>query len=157
MENDQFSKTPENSSSENFKTVSEEIQNINEKSEKYWGEPIFTYTSKQAEDDGFLFDITKLNPAWKKGLFNYVTTNLLNKGYSELAISDSDFDRLKFNIPNIIDLLNQSLQIVKKATKGYEPDTFFSGNIELPCGEKQQVFIQQNETGKFTIMLPEDY
>ena len=118
---------------------------------EYFGEPISTYTSKQAEEDGILFDATKLNPAWKKGLFNYVTTNLLSKGYLEEKGG-------KIRMPNIVDLLNQANQIVKNKSKNFtEPDTFFSGDIELPSGTKQQIFIQQNETSKFTIMLPEDY
>ena len=120
---------------------------------EYFGEPISTYTSKQAEEDGILFDASKLNPVWEKGLFNYVTTNLLNKGYME---EDSGDTRIR--MPNIVDLLNQANQIVKNKSKNYtEADTFFSGDIELPSGSKQQIFIQQNETGKFTIMLPEDY
>ena len=118
---------------------------------EYFGEPISTYTSEQAEEDGILFDATKLNPAWKKGLFNYITTNLLSKGYLEEGDS-------KIRMPNIVDLMNQANQIVKTKSKNFtEPDTFFSGDIELPSGAKQQIFIQQNETGKFKIMLPEDY
>ena len=120
---------------------------------EYFGEPISTYTCKQAEEDGILFDAAKLNPAWEKGLFNYITTNLLNKGYMEEDKGDS-----RIRMPNIVDLLNQANQIVKNKSKNYtEADTFFSGDIELPSGSKQQIFIQQNETGKFTIMLPEDY
>ena len=61
---------------------------------------------------------------------------------------------IKFNYPNILDLLNQALQILKRNPRG---DWFYSGKIELPSGSKQQIFIAQNETGKFTIMLPEDY
>jgi len=120
---------------------------------EYFGELISTYTSKQAEEDGILFDASKLNPAWEKGLFNYITTNLLNKGYME-----EDSGNFRVRMPNIVDLLNQANQIVKRRSKNFtEADTFFSGNIELPSGSKQQIFIQQNETGKFTIMLPEDY
>ena len=120
---------------------------------EYFGEPISTYTCKQAEEDGILFNASKLNPAWEKGLFNYITTNLLNKGYMEEDKGDS-----RIRMPNIVDLLNQANQIVKHKSKNYtEADTFFSGDIELPSGSKQQIFIQQNETGKFTIMLPEDY
>ena len=118
---------------------------------EYFGEPISTYTSEQAEEDGILFDATKLNPAWEKGLFNYITTNLLSKGYLEEGDG-------RIRMPNIADLLNQANQIVKNKSKNFtEVDTFFSGDIELPSGSKQQIFIQQNETEKFTIMLPEDY
>jgi len=58
----------------------------------------------------------------------------------------------------LLDLLNQVQQIVKKGTNNFmSMDTFFSGSIELPSGDQQKIFIGQNETGKFTIMLPEDY
>ena len=114
-----------------------------------YGDPVFVYTSDQAVEDGILFDITAVNPKWKEGLFNYVTVNLLNSGYLKED---------KLNIPNLLDLLNQALQIVKKATNNFTAfDTFFSGSIELPSGDQQKIFIGQNETGKFTIMLPEDY
>jgi hypothetical protein len=114
-------------------------------------ELIHTYTSKEAEADGFLFDVTRINPDWKKGLFNYITNNLLNLGYF-----DGNNDDL--NIPNILDLLNQSNQIVRKKSNNFKDfDTFFDGTIELPNGYRQKIFIVQNETGKFTIMLPGDY
>jgi len=120
---------------------------------EYFGEPISTYTCKQAEEDGILFDATKLNPAWKKGLFNYVTTNLLNKGYMEEDSGDS-----RIRMPNIVDLMNQANQIVKTKSKNFsEFDSFYSGKIELPSGTMQEIFIEQNETGKFTILLPEDH
>ncbi len=112
---------------------------------------VFKYTSSQAEADGILFDVTRINKAWEKGLFNYVTTNLLSQcGYMD--------DKDQINIPNIIDLLNQCNQIVRRKSDNFQNfDTFFDGQIELPNGSKQKVFIGQNETGKFTIMLPEDY
>jgi hypothetical protein len=84
-----------------------------------------------------------------KGLFNYITTNLLSKGYLK---------KDELNIPNIMDLLNQSILIVKNKSKEFSDfDTFFSGKIEFPNGDLKEIFIAQNETGKFTIMLPEDY
>jgi len=118
--------------------------------ESFYGKPVSVYTSDQAVEDGILFDITALNPDWKKGLFNYVTANLLSKGYVN--------NEGKINVPNLLDLLNQSLQIVRKETKNFTVmDTFFDGSIELPNGDQQNIFIGWNETGKFTIMLPEDY
>ena len=115
-----------------------------------YGQPVSVYTSQEAVEDGILFDITTINPAWAKGLFNYVTTNLLGCGY----LDKED----KINIPNLLDLLNQANQIVRKETRNYTMfDTFFDGSIELPNGDRQKIFIGWNETGKFTIMLPEDY
>ena len=114
-------------------------------------EVISAYTSKQAVEDGILFNIVTLNPAWEKRIFNYITTNLLTQGYFE------EDKPGKIRIPNLLDLLNQANQIVRKATNNFQDfDTFFSGSIELPSGEQQKIFIEQNETGKFTVMLPQD-
>ena len=111
---------------------------------------ISRYTSAQAEEDGILFNIIRLNKAWEKGLFNYVTTNLLIKcGYMG--------KEGQINIPNLLDLLNQCNQLVRRVSDNFQNfDTFFEGQIELPSGKKQTVFIGINETEKFTIMLPED-
>jgi hypothetical protein len=38
-----------------------------------------------------------------------------------------------------------------------QDDYFVSGRIELPSGKKQKVYLAQNETGRYTLMLPEDY
>lgn len=115
-----------------------------------YGDPVFVYTSDQAVEDGVLFDVTVISPKWKEGMFNYVTVNLLLSGYLK--------DNETINIPNLVDLLVQAQEIVRKATNNYTvPDTFFSGSIELPSGAQQQIFISQNESDKFTIMLPEDY
>ena len=109
------------------------------------------YTIEQATEDGILLDIRKVNPDWEKGLFSHVTVNLLTShGYL-------NEDRT-LNLPNLLDLLNQSLQIVKRKSENFtKEDWFFDGEIELPSGGRQQVFICMNEIEKFTIMLPEDY
>ena len=122
---------------------------MSEEKDNFFGEVISTYTESQAVEDGFLVELTQFNESWKKGMFNYVTTALFDKGY---IVDDN------INVPNILDLLNQSLQLVKKESNNFtREDSFFSGSIELPSGEQQKIFIQQNSSGKFTIMLPEDY
>ena len=112
---------------------------------------VSVYTTDQATEDGILLDIRKVNPEWERGMFSHITMNLLAScGY----VNDDD----TLNIPNLLDLLNQSLQIVRQKSDNFtKPDYFFDGEIELPSGARQQVFICQNETGKFTILLPEDY
>ncbi|WP_135612926.1 hypothetical protein [Methanococcoides sp. AM1] len=114
-----------------------------------FGEVVYSYTSEQAVEDGILFDITKINPEWEKGIFRYITTNLMAHGYMTDDI----------NIPNLLDLLNQANDIVRNASNGFKdkPESFYSGNIELASGEKQQIFLSLNELGRYTIMLPEDY
>ena len=114
-------------------------------------EVVSVYTSDQATEDGILFDITKVNPEWGKGIFSHITVNLMATcGYFN--------DDNTVNIPNLLDLLNQSNQIVRKKSDNFtKHDWFFEGEVELPSGNRQQVFIEQNETGKYTILLPSDH
>lgn len=122
--------------------------------EDIFGPPISVYTSEQATEDGVLFDITTLNEAWKQGLFRYVTANLLDQGY----YIDSTEGSREINIPNLLDLLNQANQIVRRESKEYTvAEDIYIGTIELPSGESQKIMIGINEVGKYTIMLPEDY
>ena len=112
---------------------------------------ISAYTSDEATEDGVLFDIRKVNPEWERGIFSHVTVNLMSTcGYFN--------DDGTLNIPNLLDLLNQSLEIVRKKSNNFKKhDWFFDGEIELPSGSRGQVFIEQNETGKYTILLPSDH
>ncbi len=115
---------------------------------------VFIYTSQKAVEDGILFDLDQVltqNPA-KPFFLKYVTTNLLEKGYLTPP-KEPDVENT-LNIPNLKDLLNQAAQIFRKKPTD---DYFASGKIELPDGQKQQMFIAQNETGRYTAMLPEDY
>lgn len=111
-------------------------------------EILHAYTSKDAEEDGYLFDITKVNKEWKRGIFKYITQNLLSNGYFKDDV---------INIPNLLDLLNQANQIVKRQSNNFTiEDNFFEGSIEAPSGKQLKIFMAMNEYGKFTIMLPED-
>jgi len=112
---------------------------------------ISVHTSDEATEDGILLDVRKVNPEWEKGIFSHITMNLLHTG--------GYFNEDKtLNIPNLLDLLNQSLNIVRRKSKDFtEHDWFFEGEIELPSGSREQVFIEQNETGKYTILLPSDH
>jgi hypothetical protein len=112
---------------------------------------ISKYTDKEAVNDGTLFDLDILNKN-PRYAFKYITTNLMNKGYF-LKVPSNEVAEMP-NIPNLKDLVNQAAQIfLNKLAE----DTFTSGYIELPNGKKQEIFIAQNETGRYTIMLPEDY
>ena len=109
---------------------------------------VSTYLSSEAVEDGFLFDldlVVKQSPLGKFVL-QYITTNLLAKGYWNQDQT--------INIPNLRDLIEQSLRVFRKKPSD---DYFVSGVIELPSGSKQKIFIAQNESGRYTVMLPEDY
>jgi hypothetical protein len=115
---------------------------------------VFVYTSQEAVEDGILFDLDRIltqTPA-KPFFLKYVTTNLLEKGYLNPPKEPDAESTL--NIPNLKDLLNQAVRIFRKKQAD---DYFASGRIELPDGLKQRIFIAQNETGRYTAMLPEDY
>jgi len=109
-------------------------------------ETISTYSSEQAVEDGILFDITTVNHSWReKSIFEYVTTSLIAKGYGD-------------DILYLAELLNQALRIAASASNGFKDakEAQYSGNIELPNGEQQEIFIGMNEHGKYTIMIRED-
>ena len=109
---------------------------------------VSTYLSSEAVEDGFLFDldlVVKQSPLGKFVL-QYITTNLLAKDYWNKDQT--------INIPNLRDLIEQSLRVFRKKPAD---DYFVSGVIELPSGSKQKIFIAQNESSRYTIMLPEDY
>ena len=169
----------------------EEIR-IDPQIEKFFGGVIYKYTSEQAEEDGFLFDVDQLIKAKKivpsgeiqKFPIKYITTNLLENGYwtdrckergvkvenagkadscqscpTWIIFANSGKGTLPckektLNLPNVLDLLTAALRIFSKKIKD---DWFVDGLVELPSGKKQKVYIAQNETGRYTLMLPEDY
>ena len=122
---------------------------------KFFGPAIFTYTSKQAVEDGVLFRISDI-PAFKNTNFNLATVNLMSKGY--LSTEDA-YGKVTANIPNLMDLLTQVQKYVINQIKKKGIDTFYAKSVEAPSGARMKIFIAQNETGplKFTLMLPEDY
>ena len=111
---------------------------------------IYRYTSEEAVEDGILIDLDQIFPGYEKtNLFKYATTNLMNQGYIEK-------DEIKRAA--IQDMLMQAHAIAKSKSDGFtQPDWFYSGDIELPDGSKQQIFIEKNETGRYTVMLPQDH
>jgi hypothetical protein len=118
--------------------------------EDVFGEVICSCSSGQAAEDDILFDITQVNPEWEKGIFRYVTIDLMEHGY----LQDD-----KVIIPDLLNLLYQSLNIVWENSNEFKDrlDPFYAGDIELPDGKKQQIFLELNGIGKYTIRLPEGH
>jgi hypothetical protein len=112
-------------------------------------ELVSEYTNEQAEQDGILVSIGKIHKGLDKCMFNYITTNLLEKEYIYTR---------GVNVEGVMDLVAQAFGIVRKASNNFQShDWFYKGEIELPDGRQQEVFICQNDTGRYTIMLPRDY
>ena len=125
---------------------------------EFFGEPIFKYTSEDAEADGILINLTKFNLRWDNCPFNYATANLMNKEYLLKEKDKQQAEQIKLNVPNTLDLIHQAMEIMRRKSNNFtQPDRFFNGMIELPDGSKQEIYMAVNETGKFTLMLPEDY
>ncbi len=117
----------------------------------YFGEPIYTCTLDNAVEDGFFVDLRAINPNYAKGMFSHATRSLMDKGYIDLESNQA-------NRSNIADLLVQAVHIVRKRSHNFtKPDNHYAGTIELPSGDEHMIFIERNETGKYTLMLPTDY
>jgi len=121
------------------------MENENNK-DSVFGEVIYSYTSDEAENDGILVKLDEVLPEYSKGAFSHITSNLLSKGYESKITG--------VNILCLKDLLQQCARIVHK--KYSEEEYFYTGMVETLNGDKIKVFIEKNETGRFTIMLPED-
>ena len=119
--------------------------------DNFWDKPIYTYTLDNAVEDGMMVDLRKINPNYAKGMFSHATMNLMRMGYL-------DMEKNKADIPNLQDLIIQASRIVRKKSHNFtKPDNHYAGEIELPSGGKYMIFIERNEIGKYTLMLPADY
>jgi hypothetical protein len=57
-----------------------------------------------------------------------------------------------------LDLIEQARAIVhREIAAKLATDHFYSGNVRKLNGERIRIFICENETGKYTLMLPSDY
>ena len=119
---------------------------------------ISTYTIEQATEDKILFDMRNIlkEEFRDKTLISHITTNLMRthnySKFDEKTLED------KPNIPNIFDLFNQSMQILKRNIKSSDTlDNMYAGDVETPNGEKLRIWLCLNELRLITVMLPEDY
>jgi hypothetical protein len=109
---------------------------------------ISSYSCNQAAEDGFLISVDDILK--QKGLFNFITI-----GFWDRYGLDKAAENLK---ANLIDLLNQAREIIRKRSKDFKvPDWFYCGYVENMTGKKIKIFIEQNETGRYTILLPEEH
>ena len=116
---------------------------------------ISVYSSEQAADDDILFSLNK-SVFFKNKYFNYATTNLL----LELEIMKYDIKRRQdvINVSSMVDLLEQAKKIVLKGIyNNLQEDSFYCGDIRKHNGDMVKIFIEMNETGKLTLLLPSDH
>ena len=83
---------------------------------------------------------------WDEGPFQYVTSNLaFSKGYLK--------EGEDVQVANFLGLF----RIMGEHMKRTGPDHFYSTQVEFPDGTRGEVYAVQNESGRYTAMLPEDY
>lgn len=114
-------------------------------------EAIYVYTLEDAVADGFMVSTDQIFPNFGKHFVSHITTNLLSSlGYYE----DDETTPRKVNL---VDLCNQAGVALRRVLQKNGEECFVETMIETPNGHKERVFIQLNEVGRWTVMLPEDY
>lgn len=123
-----------------------------------FGKPISVYTADQAEDDGLLIKVkdSDINYMTRAVYFECIDKFLIKVIMSDRdSIPEKDENILKGH-PSASDLIHKLISSAKLAVikiqllKG--TDWFYA--IEA---RGWKFFVCQNETGKYTLMFPEDY
>ena len=109
------------------------------------------------------FDIRNIGetlPKWQPSIFNYVSNNLLReKGYIDTMDEG-------LNVPHLVELLNQALEIFKAGLTEYDCSyaenlpymhDYFEGFVNHPDGSKSTIYIVKHDDNGYIIMLPGDY
>jgi hypothetical protein len=113
---------------------------------EFFGEPISTYTSEQAEQDGIL--VATGNPA-----INYVTATVFHRCIEACVIDGiwqlSAPTKEEYTKMLLDRLIGSAIAEVKRLKR---QDWLY----EIDC-RGWKLWVVQNETGKFTLMFPEDY
>ncbi len=118
---------------------------------KFWGEPISIYTSVMAEQDGIL--IQTGHP-----IVNYMTHTVHERCIAPFAVDGmwEQFaeSQIAYEVQLTRKLIDSAVEEIRKqwlkAKK--KADWFYA--IEV---RGWKLWAAQNETGKFTLMFPEDY
>lgn len=110
------------------------------KKDDFWGTPISVYLSEDAERDGLLIRVLDCD-------INYMTVGVYNR-----CIEPFIDDRKIVEYDLILKLILSVKREVIKIQKVNGVDWFY----DLVARE-WRFFLAQNDTGKYTLMLPEEY
>jgi hypothetical protein len=139
---------------EKAKQLLADVEARNNGDDNFWGKPLYTYTSDQAVEDGFLVE----NPRQEVfGECNLLTTNLYERLRTELY---------KRNLERVFPMELEELIgcFMHAGKKQYDPGTEWLEDDHdknfftiAPSWDGVVVWFVRNEHGKLTAMLPEDY
>jgi hypothetical protein len=114
----------------------------------FWGEPVSIYTSSDAEADGILIAV-------KHPFISHLTHSVFETCIYPYVM-DSDKDQTDKLVNNLIHQV--ILEIKKQYLKANRKmDWFYEVVVKDFKSNDCRLFVAQNETGKFTIMIPSDY
>jgi hypothetical protein len=114
-------------------------------------EIISVYSDREAVEDGILVpvkELGKVDPvvARSEHLFEYLTSNLCySKGYF--------LEGVPVQPGHFIDLF----KAIGEVMAVMPPDHFYTAKVDFPDGTRGEVYAVKNNSGKYTIMLSEDY
>ena len=91
------------------------------------------YTLKREE----YIEISELAPV---SPVSHASRELLDHGYIK---DDGELDGYR-----VLDLISQTMKLMQ-----YEEKDVYSGSISCPDGERRQVLVFRNETGKYTVVM----
>jgi type I site-specific restriction-modification system R (restriction) subunit len=115
-----------------------------------FGEPIYSYTDKQAIDDGVLVDISELNIQFRSVSVNRMTRTLWEE-FQPFLLDHSEAEKqLGIKMPSKMEQLRSILKTKLNHAKQSGEDDFL---FILP----PEIWMVKNELGTYTIMKPEDY
>ncbi|MDO8725047.1 MAG: hypothetical protein Q7J35_03145 [Candidatus Methanoperedens sp.] len=118
---------------------------------KFWGDPVSIYTSVMAEQDGIL--IQTGHP-----LINYMTHTIHERCIAPFAVDGmwEQFaeSQIAYEVQLTRKLIDSAVEEIRKQylKSGKKADWFYA----IDC-RGWKLFCAQNETGKMTLMFPEDY
>ena len=110
------------------------------KNDDFWGEPISVYLSEDAERDGILVRVPDQN-------INYLTIGVYSRCI-EPFLDDEKTLESDLILKLVVSVKREAIKIQK--AKGL--DWFY--NVEA---RGWRFFLVQNDTGKYTLMFPEEY
>lgn len=123
-----------------------------------FGPVISSYSEAEAVEDGILFDLTQLKTVKNNRTFSHLTVGLMEAHKYLIYNKRPTGDEITINEPAIIDLMAQCLNhMIEKRKTDKITDSFYATMVEGPNGNKFKVFIEQNSTGRYTILLPSEH
>jgi hypothetical protein len=115
---------------------------------------IYAYTNEMAVDDGVLVDISSLNLTFESKPINRITSNLFWQEQKKYPLSDEQLTAQLADCDDDQEPVNFDLEAFGKVIAGQLATAGGSDYLRTLPGP---IWLVENETGGWTLMLPSDY